>query len=68
MTDVTLRIKNLSISLEALSRINHEGSSSLYNAVDTLLVHEIDEAIKEQKPDPNTARSASPSLDDEIPF
>lgn len=50
MTDVTLRIKNLSISLEALSRINHEGASSLYVAIQALLATEIDTAQEEQTP------------------
>lgn len=65
MRDVTLRIKNLSFSLEALSRINREGSSRLYDAIETLLENEIDEANKEQNP----LRSASTTTDDdEIPF
>jgi hypothetical protein len=67
MTDVTLRIKNLSISLEAISRINGKEASRLYLSIQTLLKGEIDEAIKEQNPI-RTARSATTTLDDEIPF
>lgn len=65
MPDVTLRIKNLSFSLEALSRINNEGSSSLYAEIETLLREEIKEAAKEQGPyKPTTATTD----DDDIPF
>ena len=64
MTDVTLRIKNLSISLEALSRVNCEGSSSLYIEVDALLRKEISNAHKEQNP----LKTVGNELDDTVPF
>ena len=63
--DVTLRIKNLSISLEALSRINNEGSGSLYVAIETLLKGEIEEAHKEQNPLRTVPTTTD---DDDIPF
>ena len=66
-SDVTLRIKNLSISLEALSRINNEGSSGLYVAIETLLKGEIDEAHKEQNP-PKEVYATAITSDDDIPL
>lgn len=67
MTDASLRIKNLSISLEALSRINNEGSPSLYDAIETLLKGEIQAMQKEQNPI-KPVRSTVPICDDDIPF
>jgi hypothetical protein len=69
MSDASLRIKNLSISLEALSRIGGgEGAMFLYNAVEALLREAIDEAQKEQNPI-RTVRSAElTTSDDDIPF
>lgn len=67
MRDVTLRIKNLSISLEALSRINREGSSGLYIAIETLLNEELNEAYKENNP-PRTTHTTATTTDDDIPF
>jgi hypothetical protein len=67
MPDATLRIKNLSISLEALSRINNEGSGDLYVAIETLLKGEIDEAHKEQNPLKKVYATTTTS-DDDIPF
>lgn len=67
MPDVTLRIKNLSFSLEALSRINNEGSGSLYAEIETLLRKEIKEAAKEQGSYKPTARAITTD-DDNIPF
>lgn len=67
MTDASLRIKNLSISLEALSRINTRNSQSLYLEIEALLTTEIEEVQKE-----NAQRSAPPAKpttpDDNIPF
>ena len=69
MTDVTLRIKNLSFALEALSRINNEGSPDLYDSIATCLKKEIEELIKEQNPlEKAPARPANPSTDDDFPF
>jgi hypothetical protein len=68
MSDASLRIKNLSISLEALSRINNEGSGGLYNWISQALYKELDELEKEQKPDPKPALSAALIPDDDIPF
>lgn len=68
MIDATLRIKNLSISLEALSRINLEGSSLLYVEIEALLGQEIENLQKEQ----NTVLTARPAMPpigyDDIPF
>lgn len=66
-SDVTLRIKNLSISLEALSRINNEGSGELYAAIETLLREEITEAQKEQHP-LRTKTAYAGTSDDDILF
>ena len=67
MTDATARIKNLSIALEALSRINHMGKWDPFEDVRDLLKQEIILLEKEQETPP-PARPAKPSLDDEIPF
>lgn len=67
MTDATARIKNLSIALEALSRINNEGSPYLYDKIAAALEKEI-KVYKEQAKI-YAAQSAEPSVDDdEIPF
>lgn len=62
-SDVTLRIKNLSISLEAISRINNEGSADLYCRIETLLTGEINEATKERR-----ERATATTPDEDIPF
>ena len=73
MSDASLRIKNLSISLEALSRIHDLGYPSLHTKVETLLRNEIEEYEKEQArrteilPAP-PARPTIPDTDDDIPF
>jgi hypothetical protein len=67
MPDVTLRIKNLSISLEALSRINTEGSGSLYVEIETLLREAIKEAEEENKRPP-PVRPTGTANDNDIPF
>jgi len=70
MTDATLRIKNLSIALEALSRIAlGDGRYNHFARIEELL----DDAIKEAQKEiqwPHRARPAStpPNLEDEIPF
>jgi hypothetical protein len=73
MMDATLRIKNLSIALEALSRINIPGSLGFYNEIETLLSKEIYEAKKETQWPNQTARPAMPVYNkdydpDDIPF
>jgi hypothetical protein len=70
VSDASLRIKNLSISLEALSRINGYGASGLYVDIETLLGKEI-KALKEEQEQPLTAPPARPTIpnpDDDIPF
>lgn len=64
MSDATLRIKNLSIALEALSRINNEGSPDLYDRVEDLLKDQIKEIETATPP----ARPATTTFDDDIPF
>jgi len=72
MSDATLRIKNLSIALEALSRINSGDSFSLYERIVDLLKDEIITKEKEtqeaQQWPQRPARTATTNLDDEIPF
>lgn len=46
----TLRIKNLTIALEAVSRINNEGSPDLYDAIEAALRKELANLTKEQYP------------------
>jgi hypothetical protein len=67
MSDASLRIKNLSISLEALSRINNEGSGGLYNRIRQALYKEIQAMQEEQNPI-KPVRSTVPICDDDIPF
>lgn len=62
-TITSLNIKNLSIAMEALSRIN--GQNSIMYAIETLLKAEINLAKEQAKP--QTLQSAQTS-DDEIPF
>lgn len=69
VTDATTRVKNLSIALEALSRINNEGSPQLYDSIETALNNEIEALWKEQaKTAMPPARPAIPTPDDDIPF
>jgi hypothetical protein len=64
VTDATLRIKNLSIAFEAISRVNCEGSEALQSFIYGSLYAEIAAFKKEQNQE-----SAKPtSLDDELPF
>ena len=68
MRDLTQRIKNLSFALEAISRINNEGSADLYVKIETLLkdtLNELEKEIWEPKSKPTTSASID---DDEIPF
>lgn len=65
MRDTTLRIKNLSIALEALSRINNEGSPNLYDAIAQALEKELGNLSKEQYPE-LFVNKADPN--DDIPF
>jgi hypothetical protein len=68
VTDASLRIKNLSISLEALSRINGYTATGLYVDIERLLGKEI-KALKEEQEQPLTAPPARPTTsDDDIPF
>jgi hypothetical protein len=61
----TQRIKNLAFALEAISRINGEGSADLYFNVKRLLDVTLNELEKEiGKPE----RKLITSTDDEIPF
>lgn len=57
----TTHIKNLAIALEALSRVNVEGSNKLYKRVEDLLK---DQLKKQEKHTPNTREVE----DVEIPF
>ncbi len=59
----SLAIKNLSIALEALSRIN--GAKDTFVAIHELLLHEVEEAHKENHPI-QTYTPTNP--DDDIPF
>ncbi len=68
MTDATARIKNLSIALEALSRINSTGKWDPFEDVRDLLKTEIIQFEKEQEVAIPPARPAKPTLDDDIPF
>jgi len=62
--DATLRIKNLSIALEALSRINTDGSLYLYTSIEMLLKKEIQEVEKEtQWPQRGPARTNTTNTD-----
>jgi hypothetical protein len=64
--DATLRIKNLSIALEALSRVNTDGSLYLYISVEMLLKKEIQEVEKEtQWPQRGPAK---PTVYDKDPY
>ena len=69
--DVTIRIRNLSIALEAISRIN--GATTAYLTIENLLLQEIKEFQKEKEKEtqwPPRARPAptTPNPEDEIPF
>lgn len=68
MVDATLRIKNLSIALEALSRINSYGASTSFYDVEKLLKVEIAELKKENERPIPSARPATTTPDDDIPF
>lgn len=63
--DATARIKNLSIALEALSRINHPAAGNLFEAIEGLLDKAIHEERKTATP---PARPATTTSDDDIPF
>lgn len=69
MMDATNRIKNLSIALEALSRVNTSGSSLLFERIEDCLKDEIKVQEKETLERLKSARPAKPSTDDDdIPF
>lgn len=69
MTDATARIKNLSIALEALSRIGGSWSHiELFDGITKLLKTEIKTAEKENEEPPPPARPAIATPDDDIPF
>jgi len=59
VTDATLRIKNLSIALEALSRINSPGAFEAFSKIGVLLDTAIQEVEKETQWPPR-ARPAKP--------
>jgi len=61
--DVTLRIKNLSIALEALSHTSQ--AQPLYDGVRSLLEEAMEQQYKENHP-PQTVRPTT--LDEDIPF
>lgn len=61
MIDVTVRIKNLSIALEAISHINNEGSANLYVSIEAALQDEIQNHTKET----DKYRSTPTSIDDD---
>ena len=66
MINTTSRIKNLSIALEAVSRINYEGSADLFDRIQQLLANEI---MKQQEDNQlQTAKTMTTLGDDEIPF
>ena len=66
MTYQTSTIKDLSIALEALSRINCEGSSEFYNDIADLLQQAISKTKKEfRQPDKD---ETSTTTNDDIPF
>jgi hypothetical protein len=62
--DVTLRIKNLSIALEALSRISGYAASSLYSEIAEALMAELKKYKKENEEAKPTVRPTKPSTDD----
>jgi hypothetical protein len=64
--DATVRIKNLSIALEALSRVAISGErNSLFERVHDLL----EDTLKEEETKlPPSARPAYTTFDDSIPF
>jgi hypothetical protein len=71
VSDATLRIRNLSIALEALSRVNGHTATELVSGVQEALMAEI-KAYREEKEKetqwPHLARPAKPTPDDDIPF
>ncbi len=67
MIDVTARIRNLSIALKALSRVNPCGKWDPCKDVRDLLREEIMQFEKENQKAPS-ARPAKSTTDDEIPF
>lgn len=72
--DTPARIKNLSIALEALSRIN--GEADLFINMKNMLLQEMDTLYREQHPPMATPvtetmaymKPRPTKLDDEIPF
>lgn len=60
----TLAIKNLSIALEAISRINHPSSGNLFEAIEQLL----DVEISKQRKANNESYRKAQQADDDIPF
>lgn len=67
--DATARIKNLSIALEALSRIGGSWSHvNLFDDVTKLLTTEIEACKKENQEPIPPAWSAATTPDDDIPF
>ncbi len=65
--DATARIKNLSIALEALSRVNHPAAEDAFDRVWALLKSDLIEEARKEKGLPS-ARPARVETDDEIPF
>jgi hypothetical protein len=69
MSDATLRIKNLSIALEALSRVNRGyASTDLATRLEELLNREIKEEEKHQGQQAWPAKSIRDMLDDNTSF
>ena len=67
MSDATLRIKNLSIALEALSRISGYAATTLHSEIQEALMQEL-KAFREEKEKENQwpqrpARTATTNLD-----
>lgn len=61
-------IKNLSIALEALSRINHPASGNMFEAVEQLLDTAISVARKENNDRYRAEASTIADNHDDIPF
>jgi hypothetical protein len=69
MSDASARIKNLSIALEALSRINNGGATALFARIQAVLAEETSIQEKETRDRRRPAPPAKPtSDDDDIPF
>ena len=68
MIDATARIRNLSIALKALSRVNPCGKWDPCKDVRDLLREEIIQFEKEKETATPPARPAKSTVDDDIPF